>query len=146
MKRCSLIISLLLFIIGFSSTCFFIWNCYLGFSDSRRMIYAPYILFIFMPPGIMLWLTWRKEIKNWAIIPSVIFAACSTYASSQISFLPFWDNQHGIIPEIILYSLGRASFWLVPVIVFYGSLNTFRRFNNHARLQSAEHDSRPNGG
>jgi hypothetical protein len=132
-------IHLIAFLIGLLSLGVTIWNCYRGIYLSAVTI-TPLFLLIAVPAGLLLWITWRKEIRSWVIIPSIILAACAALAVCEFwSALPnTFHSWTELSFQVILTYLARFALLSIPVFVFYGTLKflnglTVRFVRNRAK-------------
>lgn len=122
------------FVIGLVSLGFTIWNCFRGIYLSASTV-TPLFLLIAIPAGLLLWIIWRKEIRSWTVVPSIILAGCAGLVVCEFwSALP--DTFHSwteLSIQVILTYLARFALLSIPVFVFYGTL----RFLNVLTLQFA---------
>jgi hypothetical protein len=131
----TLIFSSVAFLVGVIALGTTIWNCYRGIYLSE-LTSTPLFLFIAVPAGILLLITWRKEIRNWTLIPSIILAACVglTICDLWSAFPDSYNSWNEFSFELLLFQLVRLALISLPVFVFYGTQkfldSLFSKFNN----------------
>jgi hypothetical protein len=130
----SLILGAFAFLIGLVSLGVTIWNFYRGIYFSTSTV-TPLLLLIAIPAALLLWITWRKEIRSWTVVPSVILAGCTGLVVCEFwSALPeTFHSWTELSFQVILTYLARFALLSMPVFVFYGTL----RFLNVLTLRFA---------
>ena len=116
-------------ILGFTAFCITLLDCY-RFAFESELTLTPFILIIGLPAGGLLWITWRKEIKNLAIIPSLFLAACSACVGVIILSQTNWADAKSFcdwFKSIGFFLLGII-LWLSSGFIFDGSLSFFNRY------------------
>jgi len=118
-------------LLGIVSIALVVWDCYRGIWLSVATM-TPILVFIAIPAGILLLISWRKEIRNWAVVPAGIFAgfaACAGCTIIQWVDLSYSSWREYSIIMIAYFIIGKT-WWTPSIFVFYGSLYFFKNLTS----------------
>ncbi len=142
------VLRLAAFIIGVSSLCYVVWDCYSFFRFSSGNGGISVILAILLPAAILLLMTWRKEILHWTHVVALFLAVCTglTLIDSEFGSLGPLSSWTQFFLSGVGFTISSIFKGFITFFVFHGSLLFLNSLVRKNRNFNAQQDAPSNGG